>query len=47
MPSLGWKLDNEQTADILTYVRNTWGNSAPAVSAETVERVRGALHSGS
>src|SRR6201996_4825356 len=47
MPSLGWKLDNEQAADILTYVRNTWGNSAPAVSAETVERVRGALHGGS
>lgn len=47
MPSLAWKLSNQQAADILTYVRNTWGNSAPAVSAETVERVRGELHSGS
>jgi len=47
MPSLGWKLSNQQTADILTYVRNNWGNSAPAVSAETVERIRGELHSGS
>jgi mono/diheme cytochrome c family protein len=47
MPSLDWKLSNSQVADILTYVRNNWGNSAPAVSAETVERIRGELHSGS
>ena len=47
MPSLAWKLDNQQTADILTYVRNTWGNAAPAVSAETVGRIRGELHGGS
>jgi len=47
MPSLAWKLSNEQTADILTYVRNTWGNAAPVVSPETVGRVRAELHGGS
>ena len=47
MPSLAWKLNNQQAADILTYVRNTWGNQAPAVSPETVGRVRGELRSGS
>jgi mono/diheme cytochrome c family protein len=47
MPSLAWKLSNSQAADILTYVRNNWGNRAPAVSAETVGRLRGELHSGS
>lgn len=47
MPSLGWKLSNSQVADILTYVRNNWGNRAPAVSSETVERLRSELHSGS
>jgi mono/diheme cytochrome c family protein len=47
MPSLAWKLSDQQTADILTYVRNTWGNTAPAVSAETVARIRSELHSGS
>lgn len=47
MPSLAWKLSNSQVADILTYVRNNWGNRAPAVSAETVGRLRGELHSGS
>jgi mono/diheme cytochrome c family protein len=47
MPSLAWKLSNAQAADILTYVRNNWGNHAPAVSAETVGRLRSELHSGS
>jgi len=47
MPSLAWKLSDQQTADILTYVRNNWGNTAPAVSAETVGRIRSELRSGS
>jgi mono/diheme cytochrome c family protein len=47
MPSLAWKLSDQQVADILTYVRNDWGNQAPAVSAETVARIRGELHQGS
>ena len=32
---------DEQTADVLTYVMNTWGNSFGAVSATEVKRVRG------
>ncbi|HWM61519.1 MAG TPA: cytochrome c, partial [Rhizomicrobium sp.] len=47
MPSLAWRLSDEQVANILTYVRNNWGNQAPAVSAETVGRIRSSLHSGS
>jgi len=47
MPSLGWRLNNEQVANILTYVRNNWGNQAPPVSPETVGRIRTSLHSGS
>jgi mono/diheme cytochrome c family protein len=47
MPSLAWRLNNEQVANILTYVRNNWGNKAPAVSPETVGRIRSSLHSGS
>ena len=47
MPSFGWRLSDQQAADILTYVRNNWGNAAPAVSAETVGRIRSALHNGS
>jgi mono/diheme cytochrome c family protein len=44
MPSLAWRLSDEQVANILTYVRNNWGDQAPAVSAETVGRIRSSLH---
>jgi mono/diheme cytochrome c family protein len=47
MPSLGWKLSDEQVADILSYVRNNWGNRAPAVSPSSVGQIRSALHSAS
>ena len=47
MPSFGWRLSNEQVADILTYVRNNWGNKAGAISPETVGRIRSELHGGS
>ena len=36
------KLDDQQTADILTYIRNAWGNSAPVVKAGQVSKVRAA-----
>jgi mono/diheme cytochrome c family protein len=42
MPSFAWRLKDAQVADILTYVRNNWGNSAPAVMADTVAKVRAA-----
>ncbi|HEY4077224.1 MAG TPA: cytochrome c [Rhizomicrobium sp.] len=47
MPSFAWKLNDVQVADILTYVRNNWGNGAPTVSADTVGKIRTGLHSGS
>ncbi len=36
MPAFGWKLNDDQVAAVLTYVRNTWGNAAPAVTASRV-----------
>ncbi len=39
MPGLP-KLSDEQVAAVLTYVRSEWGNSAPAVTAETVAAIR-------
>jgi mono/diheme cytochrome c family protein len=47
MPSFGWRLTDEQVANILTYVRNNWGNQAPAISPETVKRLRSELHGSS
>ena len=34
MPSFAWNLSDENIADVLTYVRNSWGNAAPAISAD-------------
>ena len=40
MPSFAWKLDDAQVAAVATYVRNSWGNAAPAVSPGDVARLR-------
>ncbi|WP_117190127.1 c-type cytochrome [Rhizobium terrae] len=36
MPSLGWKLSDQQVADVLTYIRNSWGNAAPSVGPSDI-----------
>ncbi|NNM77803.1 cytochrome c [Sphingomonas sp. ID1715] len=40
MPAFGWKLDDEAIASVATFVRNSWGNSAPPVSARKVAKLR-------
>ncbi|QKZ04231.1 c-type cytochrome [Pseudomonas eucalypticola] len=40
MPSFAWKLSDEQVAAALTYIRNSWGNAAPAVTAAQVADTR-------
>ncbi|WP_407158318.1 c-type cytochrome [Bradyrhizobium sp. STM 3557] len=40
MPSYGWQLDDRQIADVLNYVRNSWGARSPAIEARDVTRVR-------
>ncbi|HVW55270.1 MAG TPA: cytochrome c [Rhizobiaceae bacterium] len=47
MPSFAWRLDDQEVADVLTYVRNSWGNAAAPVAADAVRKVRAALHEGS
>lgn len=39
MPAFN-ELDDEQVADILTYIRTTWSNSASPISAQQVARLR-------
>ena len=46
MPSFAWKLNDAQIADLLTYVRNSWGNAAAPVSAATVGKIRASLRGG-
>jgi alcohol dehydrogenase (quinone), cytochrome c subunit len=45
MPGFAWRLSNDEVAQLLTFVRSSWGNQASSVSAAQVGRVRGALDS--
>ncbi|PIJ50314.1 alcohol dehydrogenase [Erwinia sp. OLTSP20] len=40
MPDFGWRLNDQQVASLLTFVRNSWGNQASAVTADQVKEVR-------
>jgi mono/diheme cytochrome c family protein len=41
MPALGSVLKDKEIADVLTYVRNSFGNKASAVTVAEVKKVRG------
>jgi mono/diheme cytochrome c family protein len=40
MPAHGWKLSDDEVAAVVTYIRNSWGNAAAAVSASDVNSAR-------
>ncbi len=46
MPALGWRLSDGQLASVVSYIRNSWGNAAPAISAGDVARLRLKLNAG-
>jgi mono/diheme cytochrome c family protein len=43
MPAFGWILNDDDVAAVVTYIRNSWGNSAPPVSASDVGKTRQTL----
>jgi mono/diheme cytochrome c family protein len=43
MPQFAWLLKDGEVAAVLTYIRNSWGNAAPAVSAGEVGNARRAF----
>ena len=43
MPAFGWKLSDAEVAAVLTYLRNSHGNDAPAVRASDIGRVRASI----
>ncbi len=43
MPSFAWKFDDRQIAEVLTYIRNAWGNSGTPVDRNMVAGMRAAL----
>ena len=43
MPDFGWRLSDEEVADVRSFVRGNWGNHAAAVSHNEVAHVRKTL----
>jgi mono/diheme cytochrome c family protein len=44
MPSFAWKLDDQEVADVSTFIRNSWGNEAAPVSVSDVRTARKKLN---
>ena len=44
MPSFAWKLNDQEIADVATYLRNSWGNQAAPVSLSEVSALRKKLN---
>ena len=40
MPAYATKMSDQQIADVTNYIRNSWGNAAPAVTPEQVAKAR-------
>ena len=40
MPAFAWKLSDDNIADVMTYIRNSWGNAAAPVTPENVKKAR-------
>jgi mono/diheme cytochrome c family protein len=45
MPAYDGKLSDQEIADVATYIRNSWGNAAPAVTADRVAKARNTARS--
>ena len=43
MPFFAWNLKDNQVADVLTYIRNAWGNAAQPVEPSAVAKLRDRL----
>lgn len=43
MPSFSWQLNDDQVAAVVTYIRNAWSTTAPAVSGNQVREARTSL----
>jgi mono/diheme cytochrome c family protein len=44
MPQFRQQLSDQDAADVITFMRNRWGNQAPAVTAAQVSKLRKATN---
>jgi mono/diheme cytochrome c family protein len=40
MPPFGWRLSDQDVADVATFVRTSWGNTGAPVTAAQVAKLR-------
>jgi mono/diheme cytochrome c family protein len=40
MPGYAKQLSDQEIADVTNYIRNSWGNAAPVVTADQVAKAR-------
>ncbi len=41
MPAFGWRLNDQQVADVVNFIRHSWGNNVPGtVTAKQVADLR-------
>ena len=43
MPGFGWRLTDDNVADVVSFIRSSWGNQAASISPGNVGKVRDAL----
>ncbi|MNH19609.1 Gluconate 2-dehydrogenase cytochrome c subunit precursor [compost metagenome] len=40
MPAFGWRLSDQEVAEVVNFIRTSWGNQGSAVSASDVKAIR-------
>jgi mono/diheme cytochrome c family protein len=43
MPRFAWRLSDKDVADVVNFIRTSWGNSASPVSSADVAKTRESL----
>jgi alcohol dehydrogenase (quinone), cytochrome c subunit len=46
MPHFAWRLSDQDTADVVNFIRKSWGNHASSISAADVAKIRAVLPRG-
>jgi alcohol dehydrogenase (quinone), cytochrome c subunit len=40
MPAFAWRLDDQEVADVVTFIRDSWGNQGKPITASEVTKLR-------
>jgi alcohol dehydrogenase (quinone), cytochrome c subunit len=40
MLGFGWRLSDQEVAQLVTFIRQSWGNAAPAADSAAVAKIR-------